>query len=243
MLSMWIATLTIASNYATNDKRLQDIPEDFDCPMRQLALEFAMETQPFLAADKLQEIADALNGAKEAVNKSCVTVPTDWKLKETLPASWNDFDASAPSIFVDYYRGNDENDGSISSPLKHLDAAVAFARSKYGPHQFKQIILREGRHYLRKTIDITPQDNNLLISNFDAESVELSAAQPLNCDWKKEERIGRNEELYSCKVKHESITNILGLRVNGKRGIRARYPNGMVQIYTNTRLSVMRCVR
>eukprot|EP01084_Bolivina_argentea_P003489 6560_1 len=99
-------------------------PEDFDCPMRQLALKFAMTIQPFLAADKLQQIADALNGAKEAVNRSCVSVPTDWKLKKTLPPSWDDLndDDNIASIYVDFIRGNDANDGSIHSPLQHLDA-------------------------------------------------------------------------------------------------------------------------
>ena len=32
-----------------------------DCPMRQLALEFAQEIQPWLTTTSLQEIADALN--------------------------------------------------------------------------------------------------------------------------------------------------------------------------------------
>ena len=32
-------------------------PPSFDCPMRQLALEFAQNIQPFLSLDQLQEIA------------------------------------------------------------------------------------------------------------------------------------------------------------------------------------------
>ena len=182
----------IALTYASNNKdvfiprEVQAYPEDFDCPMRQLALEFAMEIQPFLAADKLQEIADALNGAQESVNKSCVTVPSDWKLKHTQAPEWDDqyiIDDKTPTIYVDFNKGNDNNDGSIESPLKHLDFAVEFARLYYGAEVYKRIILREGRHYLRKTIEITPSDNNLLISNFNREKVELSAATPLNCKW------------------------------------------------------------
>ena len=37
-------------------------PPSFDCPMRQLALEFAQDIQPWLTTTSLQEIADALNG-------------------------------------------------------------------------------------------------------------------------------------------------------------------------------------
>merc|ERR1740123_621102 len=156
--------------------------------MRQLALEFAMEIQPHLSVDKLQQIADALNGAAEAVNRSCVTVPTDWKLKSTLPPIWEDLHSiDNTDIFVDFLHGSDDtNDGSITSPFQHLDTAIAFARIKYGKDTLKRIILRKGRHYLRKSIEITPADNNLLITNFNGENVELSGAKPLNCKWTKQ---------------------------------------------------------
>jgi len=287
-------------------------PEDFDCPMRQLALEFAMNIQPFLAQDKLQEIADALNGAQEAVNHSCVSVPTD-RPKTTLPRSWSDNDT--PSIYVDFTHGDDTNDGSLAHPLQHLDAAVHFARQHFGPATHKRIILRRGRHYLRDTVNFTAADNRLTLSNFDSELVELSGAQPINCDW---QRIAGNDSwrvlpntdgifsgppspgqnssvdlflghtasfaeceslvasvyrslnlgaftwqssdagewsnvcygivgtnyqtnaqsnamtgvlvnganLYACKVTDDLISVIDGLRVNGTRAIRARYPNG-----------------
>ena len=202
------------------------VPEEFDCPMRQLALEFAMEIQPFLAADKLQEIADALNGAEEAKNSSCVTVPDDWTITKTKPPSWDDVTNldSVPSIFVDFHHGDDTNDGSIRFPFKHLDTAIAFARKKYGSN-FKRIILREGRHYLRKTLEIGPKDNNLMITNFNGELVELSGATLLDCDWKKTPVNGL-ENVYSCDVSEYAIPEITGLRINGKRAIRARYPNG-----------------
>jgi len=297
-------------------------PEDFDCPMRQLALEFAMSTQPFLAQDKLQEIADALNGAQEAVNHSCVTVPADWPIKETLPPSWSDSDSDndIPSIYVDFTRGDDANDGSIAHPLQHLDSAVLFARKHFGPSTPKRIVLRKGRHYLRRTVNITAEDNDLTLTNFDSELVELSGAQPINCDWQhmagndswkvlpntdgifagppspgqnssvdlylgqaasfadcqalvlpvyKALNLGAftwqdstagswanvcygivggnyktntqsnaqtavlvsGANLYSCKVTDSKITEIDGLRVNGTRAIRARYPNGNPEVF------------
>ena len=206
----------------------QGFPEDFDCPMRQLALEFAMEIQPFLSKDKLQEIADALNGAQESANKSCVAVPTDWNLQHTLPPEWQDLYIidDTPSIYVDFNKGNDQNNGSITSPLKHLDVAIEVAQNKYGSDVYKRIILREGRHYLRTTIQITPKDNNLLITNYNSELVELSAAIPLNCEWSQSPL---NTNIYECKIT-ENIDDILGLRVNGTRAIRARYPNANPEI-------------
>ena len=230
LLQVLFASVVVAQtkpDKAIYTRALTDVvPAEFDCPMRQLALEFAMEIQPFLAADKLQEIADALNGAEEAKNSSCVTVPDDWNIIKTKPPSWDDLTDldSVSSIFVDFHHGDDTNDGSIRFPFKHLDTAIAFARKKYGSN-FKRIILREGRHYLRKTLEIGPKDNNLMITNFNGELVELSGATLLDCDWKKTPVNGL-ENVYSCDVSEYDIPEITGLRINGKRAIRARYPNG-----------------
>ena len=43
-------------------------PNDFDCPMRNLALEFSQYIQPWLTEQQLNEISDALNGSPEAQN-------------------------------------------------------------------------------------------------------------------------------------------------------------------------------
>ena len=233
MSAVRVLSLLIVLAYGVKQDELnqtvpEGFPEDFDCPMRQLALEFAIEIQPFLSKDKLQEIADALNGAQESVNKSCVTVPTDWKLQHTLPPKWDDLYITddTPRIYVDFYKGNDNNDGSIQSPLKYLDFAVEMVRNHYGSKIYKRIILREGRHYLRKTINITPEDNNLLITNYNKELVELSAAIPLICKW---QQSSFNDSVYQCQVTAD-IDDIMGLRVNGTRAIRARYPNGNPEI-------------
>ena len=46
-------------------------PPTFDCPMRQLALEFAQDIQPWLTTTSLQEIADALNGYDINIHNLC----------------------------------------------------------------------------------------------------------------------------------------------------------------------------
>mmetsp|Transcript_67792 Transcript_67792/g.107564 ORF Transcript_67792/g.107564 Transcript_67792/m.107564 type:complete len:816 (-) Transcript_67792:152-2599(-) len=230
LLSVSAAAVLLASVYGAKQSDIslpQAVPEDFDCPMRQLALEFAMEIQPFLASDKLQEIADALNGAQESVNSSCVSVPTDWPMKDTQPPSWHDLTVidETPSIYVDFVHGHDDNTGSMHSPLQHLDTAVEFARSKYGADTYKRIILRAGRHYLRKSIELTPHDNNLLITNYNKELVQLSGATPLNCTWQ-----SVTGNVYKCQTAAD-MADIAGLRVNGVRAIRARYPNGNPEVY------------
>ena len=70
-----------------------------------------------------------------------------------------------------------------------MDFAVEYVRKHYGADTYKQIILREGRHYLRKTIEFTHEDNNLLISNYNGEDADISGAKPIDCTWSSNEKI------------------------------------------------------
>ena len=90
-----------------------------------------------------------------------------------------------------------------------------------------------GTHYLEQTIQLGSDDSHLLLTNFDNEHVEVSGALPLDCSWHKY-RNGSSDGLdyYRCEVPSNSnITDIKGLRVNGSRAIRARYPNGNPEFY------------
>ena len=270
----------------------------FDCPMRQLALEFAQEIQPWLSYTQLQDIADALNGSPEA--QMCQVTPAILHKSPKLSSIathhapvWNDINIDmnikdtmqSPSIpssvadnidmensdlkhvhtqkrrmqknyqnsndnnhnnrnylFVDFINGNDLNDGSsIDTPLKHLATAIDKNREKFGSKNDKTIILREGRHYLSNTIYLDKNDANLLITNYNNEHAEISGALPLNnnnCDWKFWKQ-GNNsnsnnnnsfKNYYFCQIKNTSIVDFSGLRINGERGIRARYPNAIPEI-------------
>ena len=209
MLVTLLATLIfiVDESHATSDSDVQDPLSDFDCPMRQLALEYAMKIQPFLSKEQLQDIADALNGAAESVDNNCVTVPSDWsttknknqvksKFTESNSTKFNDNGTDIiPTIFVDYINGNDNNDGlTLSKPIKHLETAITVARKlnlnnnininnkNNNDGIFKKIVLREGKHYLPNSIFLTSVDSNLLIKNYNNEKVTLSGAIKLECD-------------------------------------------------------------
>ena len=195
----------------------------FDCPMRRLALEFAADIQPWLTTTQLQQISDALNGAEEAQN--CNVTPNDLKHFDakneirTAPI-WDDSDDEDHSIYVDYINGNDKNNGTKLYPLKLLESAIIRARTVYGPKVNKKIILRKGKHYLRDTIYLNANDNNTVITNYNNEFVDLSGSIPIECKWEVYKL-----NIYFCIINDENITEITGLRVNGQRGVRARYPN------------------
>ena len=211
----------------------------FDCPMRQLALDFAQDIQPWLTMQQLQQVADALNGAQEANNCSVSPSKLPYKPTNERPVHeapiWSDListDSYSDHIFVDYINGNDNNDGSINYPLKLLQTAIIKARKqRSNKHETQYIILREGRHYLQDTIYLDSNDNNLIITNFNGENAEISGAKPLTgCDWKQYKQGENGLNYYQCQITNDSITYFTGLRVNGKRAVRARYPNAIPEI-------------
>eukprot|EP01084_Bolivina_argentea_P052863 97068_1 len=162
MASLWIALMLLYGVQCTK--------KEFDCPMRSLAMNFALEIQPWLTKEQLQDIANSLNGSPEAQN--CSIKPPNGA-KARAPPVWNDISSNTISFFVDYVNGNDDNDGKIHSPFKNLETAVLKARI-FGDTA-KNIILRKGTHYIPRTIYFTHKDNNLLITNYDNELVTISA--------------------------------------------------------------------
>eukprot|EP01083_Nonionella_stella_P283224 963856_1 len=102
LLPLYVALLcgSYSADVTTDDSRSISVqaggpyPPTFDCPMRQLALEFAQEIQPWLTTDQLQEIADALNGSPEKEPKNCTIKPSSLSHipsnKHRSPPQWND---------------------------------------------------------------------------------------------------------------------------------------------------------
>lgn len=205
------------------------------CDQRELALEYAHDIQPWLSGTQLQEIADALDGTPESQNCS-VSVPL--QLLDKSPStpshdapSWNEsHDDITSLIFVDFALGHDGNDGSITAPIKHVHSALDKLRQRLGAkyrESFKKIVLRKGRHFIPFPISLGSDDSNLLMTNHDGERVVLSGGIPLQCTWHKYKDGTDGMHYYQCTVPEDSgITDIEGLRVNGRRAIRARYPNG-----------------
>ena len=191
-----------------NDASTSSASRDaWDCPMRQLLLEYAVEIQPNITSDRLQEIADALNGTPEKA-PNCTVEPTNamkqrpnrhapswndlriFEHSDTLDNSFNSFiiDPSIPqlnqiTLFVSITDGNDNNIGTIVSPLRTLKAAIEKCK-KYNSNVFKRIVLRQGTYYLSNTIRFGWKDSNYLISNFNHEYVKISGAVPIDCNWK-----------------------------------------------------------
>ena len=221
-------------------------PSDFDCPMRQFLLEYAVYINPSISRNQLQDIADALNGDPLAIFYNCHVTPENIlynyqqqpqryeqsrAAKQSLVNNVDDDDDNDDNvIYVSTLDGDDNlNHGlSISSPFKTIEKAINTARLLYGPNIFKQILIRHGTYYLSSTIHLNNLDSNLEISNYNNEYVNISGAIPLdNIEWKFYGNSRKNHGIYYTKINKTrlNINTIYGLRINGYRGIRARYPN------------------
>jgi len=192
--------------------------KSWDCKMRQLGLDFAQTLQPFRSLAQFQEVADALNGSPEA--QGCSVAPTAALLKPTprpvTPLAPN-------SIFVDAVQGSDSNPGTITAPLKTIGKAVTLSETSGS----KSIVLRAGTFYLPETIQLGPQDSSLSFTAYNGEEVWISGGILLSTQWKpyNVSSAPGGANVYVADLTGQGVSSILGLRQNGVRSIRARYPN------------------
>ena len=195
--------------------------KSFDCKMRDLAMAYARKIQPFRTKLQFQEIADALNGAIEAqhCNVSVSDLPDDGGYKAPVYPLLT----SGTMFYVDANKGSDSNSGSMASPFKTISKAVIAARSA-GQHS--TIVLREGTFYLSDTIQLGADDSYLTIQNYPNEEVWISGGKVIMPIW--ESVNTQDSNIYKASL--PSINSILGLRINNKRAIRARYPNADPEI-------------
>ena len=122
-------------------------------------------------------------------------------------------------LYVDP-KGDDDGDGSIEKPLRTIAAAV----SKLAGHKDATIQLRGGTHYLGATLELGPADSWLTIANADGEAAVLSGGHKLSgLSWQHSARCGAS--CWEADLSHLSIDDVPGLRVDGVREIRARWPN------------------
>eukprot|EP01084_Bolivina_argentea_P161071 280406_1 len=228
---IYLLHLCIAAPFDNNVINIGEYPKDFDCNMRQLALQFAQNIQPFLSSNQLTDIANALNGSPEARDCNITLTNLSFKpndnIKNVNKPITNDYDIT---YFIDITNGNDfSNDGTINKPFQTIETALHILRSKYNHSHKKRIILRAGKYYLTQTIIFNYIDSNLLITNYKNENVEISGANPLQCDsngWKIYKKSNDGLNYYQCHlVNITSNKQITGIRINTKRAIRCRYPN------------------
>lgn len=142
-------------------------------------------------------------------------------------------------------QGNDSNVGSINRPLATLEAAQKAVRDakKKGDFRPIEVVIRGGVYFLEQTIEFTPEDSGTISAPIiwraaTGEKVVLSGGRRITGKWQKDKdglwyvevpetrgwkRDVSQPEKYSKKPM--SPWNFRELFVNGKRAVRARFPN------------------
>ena len=223
MRSLLVAAAGLAAAGADSPIPMDIGSPELRCAVYKLAHEFASVVQPKITATQSRAVYDALQ--LDNCSKSERAPLPRASLPEPAPAERTAGPHAAGSIYVDAAKGSDSAAGSLGAPLKTIEAAHAKARQRSGS---ATIVLRGGTYYLKETLALTAQDSGLTIESYTGEVAEVSGAHPLGkLAWTAHNTSG-GQNVYSAKLPKSALPSgdMTGLRVDGKRGIRARWPNG-----------------
>ena len=209
--------------------------------MRHFAIEFAQEIIPDLSTSQLQLIADALNGSYEKALGCTVVVPPHVRARANrVPPRVFDVPDSDITFFVDAGNGNDKNPGTKQKPFQTIAKAVAATRNARatltvitpGHSPKATIVLRAGTFHLDETIHLGAADSGLTLQAYQEEVVWISGAKPLtNLKWKPANLPATTTRrasapIWVADISSIGVTDVKGLRLNDRRLVRARWPNG-----------------
>eukprot|EP01046_Picozoa_sp_COSAG06_P012791 COSAG06_NODE_761_length_12491_cov_24.035507_9_plen_316_part_00 len=208
------------------------VPAEADCAVRKAAWAYGKKLQPQKGA--FRDLFDALQ-----LGNGCGLPPPPPSLgDEWLPPLAGPAPPGERVLFVQPASSRSRSplpsssssaadvDDAASSSSRRLAAdtfasveeAVAASRSMPKP---LTIALREGTHYLADTIHLGAADSGLTLRNAGGERAVLSGGKPLTPAWKASAACAG---CFEASLQGQ-VTNVPGLRKDGVREIRARYPN------------------
>ena len=191
------------------------VPPTFDCKARFAAWEYGKHLLP--KRGDFRTLFEALQ-----LHDCNLETPKEMDVftPERFPTP---FDA----VFADATKGEDGNKGTEAAPVKTIAKAVALATGANAT-----VVLRAGTYHT-DTVQISTMHSGLTIQNYNGESVTVSGGVPLRIPkttWVADPLMkGR----YVTDLAGMGIKEITGMRRNGQRSIRAKYPNGNMELSGN----------
>ena len=186
--------------------------------MRQLAWEYGRKLQPSRGAFKT--LYDALQLGACGVPLPLGAAPGDWSA-QAQPAT----PAGALELLVDPV-GGDDTLAAFSPvgdhPFATIAAAIATAVTARQPGQAAHVVLRGGTHFVADTIELTAAHSHLTIRNADGEAAIVSGGVNITEAWLPSKRC---PGCFEADLSKEGVQQVHGLRKDGVREIRARFPN------------------
>ena len=218
--------------------------QSYDCGMRRLALAYAQQLQPFRSPAELQLVAGALNGSPQYGSYDCGVSAAELparpaRLAQSAPASaLADLSAAsagadAPAFYLDAAKGDDAAAGSLAAPFRTVERGVAACRAAATAAAGGcSVFLRAGTYELAGPVELTGADSGLALRAFpgDAQPWISGGAALGSLDWQPVPG-ARAPNTFRASLAGAALPvtrpgeAIPGLRLGGRRFIRARWPN------------------
>ena len=130
--------------------------------------------------------------------------------------------AAAPTFYVSA-QGDDNHPGTASLPFATLPRAQRAAREARNTSEPAKVVILEGTYYLETALTFRPEDSGthgapVMYAAQTGHHVTISGGRKLGCNWKPYQ----NGIMMTDVPAGLTFTQLF---VNGKRQIRARYPN------------------
>ncbi len=206
--------LFVAKPLGDGGIRPKNAPKALDCAMRKISIEFAEQLFP---GRGVGDVADAMQFSNLCPNSS---MPRQRAAPRTSDKA-SQPDPSKRQFFADANRGDDiSGDGSQAKPFKSIHRALTAARDF--PKTPRTIILRNGTYFVGSTILLTDVDSFVEIVSFQGERAVISGGEIIEPNWQPVGSAMPGVFVSSVAIDYTPTE----LFVEGRREIRARFPNG-----------------
>ena len=194
-----------------------NVDASLDCDIRNLAYQYAQKLLPQYGS--FQAVYDALR------LQNCNISLNSERLYKQKPFVYQSYKEGA-EIYVDAVKGNDKNPGNISYPLQTIAKAIALFRSQVVKYP-TTIYLRKGTYYLEETLRLSAGDSGLTIAGYEDEAPVISGGKMYKFSWKPyRSKLYPDLKMYVTDLTDQSPLPFNQLFIDGRRAVRARYPNG-----------------
>ena len=215
------------------------IPLDDDCALRAFIIEMATYIAPQASKTNWTKLSQSAFQMNQCNTTSHTTYQSSTSAEPFKTASEKKSRQCQQRIFVHDLEGNDLFDGTFEKPLKTIQTALSLTRSLriiYGSESTLCITIREGTYYLGTNatttssqigvIALTSNDSNLVIENYEDETVILSGGTLLQLEWSIHTKTANGTIMKAQVPDSVNLDEFNELYIDRKRAIVAKYPNG-----------------
>ena len=217
-----------------------NIPPEYDCALRAFTIEMAAYIAPVSSKTNWTTLSQSAFQMNQCNGTSHTTYQPSNSAKPFKTAPEMKKGACKHTVFVYDSKGNDLFDGTFEKPIKTIQAALSFTRTLRAVHGRDStlcITIRGGTYYLGTNtttsssqigaIALTSNDSNLVIKNYQDETVILSGGTLLQLQWAVHAKTAAGGTIMKAQVPFSvNLDQFNELYIDERRAIVAKYPNG-----------------